>query len=55
MGAVLMGAIAVGALLLGLLDRLGRKRTIITGLLLYAIGSGLFAVGSSFDFFVWHC
>jgi fucose permease len=48
-----MGAIAVGALLLGFLaDRLGRKVTIVLGLLLYAIGSGLFAFGASFMFFV---
>jgi fucose permease len=48
-----MGAIAVGALLLGFLaDRLGRKATILTGLLLYALGSGLFAFGSSFVWFV---
>lgn len=48
-----MAAIAVGALLLGFLaDRLGRKKTIVAGLLLYAFGSGLFALGSSFGFFL---
>ena len=48
-----MAAIAVGALLLGFLaDRLGRKKTIVVGLLLYAVGSGLFALGNSFGFFL---
>jgi fucose permease len=48
-----MAAIAAGALLLGFLaDRLGRKTTIVLGLILYAIGSGLFSVGSTFGFFV---
>lgn len=48
-----MIAMALGALLLGFLaDRLGRKRTIILGLSLYALGSLLFAFGHTFDFFV---
>jgi len=48
-----MGAIALGALLLGYLaDKWGRKTTIIVGLTLYAIGSGLFALGRSFGIFV---
>ena len=48
-----MAAIALGALLLGFLaDRLGRKRTIVIGLIFYAVGSGLFAVGGSFSYFV---
>jgi fucose permease len=48
-----MAAIAVGAILLGFLaDRLGRKRTIIAGLALYAVGSLLFAFGNSFAFFM---
>ncbi len=48
-----MTAIALGAILLGFLaDRLGRKFTIIAGLLLYGIGSLLFAFGDSFAFFV---
>jgi len=48
-----MLAIGVGALALGpLADRLGPKRTIIAGLVLYGVGSGLFAVGNRFAFFV---
>lgn len=48
-----MTAIAVGAIGLGFLaDRLGRKRTIIIGLVLYGVGSALFAVGNSFGVFV---
>lgn len=48
-----MAAIAVGALFLGFLaDRLGRKRTIIAGLILYATSSGLFAAAHSFGIFV---
>jgi MFS transporter, DHA1 family, quinolone resistance protein len=48
-----MGGIAAGALLLGFLaDRLGRKRTIILGLLLYGISSALFAASSAFGGFV---
>jgi fucose permease len=48
-----MAAIAVGALGLGFLaDRLGRKATIILGLVCYGMGSLLFAFGNSFGFFV---
>jgi fucose permease len=48
-----MLAMAFGAMCFGFLaDRLGRKRTIIIGLLLYGLGSLLFAVGQSFEFFV---
>ncbi|MDE2251941.1 MAG: MFS transporter [Gammaproteobacteria bacterium] len=48
-----MTAIALGAILLGFLaDGIGRKRTIIVGLLLYGLSSLLFAFGSSFGFFV---
>src|SRR5262249_47441996 len=48
-----MTAIAVGALLLGFLaDRVGRKRTIIVGLALYAASLLLFALGSSFSWFL---
>jgi MFS transporter, DHA1 family, quinolone resistance protein len=48
-----MTAIAIGALLLGFLaDRLGRKQTIILGLLLYGASSLLFAFGNRFGFFV---
>ncbi len=48
-----MAAIAVGALGLGFLaDRLGRKATIVLGLICYGTGSLLFAFGNSFGFFV---
>jgi fucose permease len=48
-----MTAIALAAIFLGFLaDRLGRKKTIILGLLLFAINSYLFALGDSFAFFV---
>jgi fucose permease len=48
-----MTAIALGALLLGYLaDKWGRKKTIIVGLTLYAIGSGLFAMSRSFGVFI---
>lgn len=48
-----MGAIAVGALLLGFMaDRFGRQRTIIVGLILYGLSSMLFAFGNTFLFFV---
>ena len=48
-----MIAIAVAAILLGYLaDRLGRKKTIILGLVLFALNSYLFAVGNSFPFFL---
>ena len=49
----LMAGIAVGAIGLGFLaDRLGRKRTIMIGLLCYGLSSLLFAFGSNFSFFV---
>lgn len=48
-----MIAIALGGLCFGFLaDRLGRKQSIMLGLLLYGIGSLLFVVGSTFGFFV---
>ena len=48
-----MGAIAVGALLLGFLaDRLGRKRTIMLGLTLYGVSSVSFAAADRFSVFV---
>jgi fucose permease len=48
-----MVAIAAGGLGLGFLaDRQGRKRTIVLGLVLYGVGSLLFAFGNSFGFFV---
>lgn len=48
-----MVAIALGGLVLGFLaDRIGRKRTIVLGLVLYGIGSLLFIAGNTFGFFV---
>jgi FHS family L-fucose permease-like MFS transporter len=48
-----MTAIALAGIFLGYLaDKLGRKRTIILGLILFAISSCLFAVGNSFPFFL---
>ncbi len=48
-----MVAIAVAAIFLGYLaDKLGRKNTIILGLVLFALNSYLFAVGNSFPFFL---
>ena len=48
-----MTAIAVAAIFLGYLaDKLGRKKTIILGLVLFALNSYLFAVGDSFPFFL---
>lgn len=48
-----MTAIAFAGILLGhLADRLGRKATIILGLTLFAVSSGLFAAGHSFAFFL---
>ena len=48
-----MTGIALAAIFLGFLaDRIGRKKTIILGLLLFAVNSYLFAVGNSFAFFV---
>jgi len=48
-----MAAIGLAGVGLGFLaDRLGRKRTIILGLSLFALNSFLFAVGNSFLFFL---
>ncbi len=48
-----MVAIALGGLVLGFLaDRIGRKRTIVLGLVLYGVGSLLFIAGNTFGFFV---
>lgn len=48
-----MIAIAFSGILLGFLaDRIGRKKTIIIGLALYAINSYLFIAGNSFVFFL---
>jgi len=48
-----MSGIAIAALGLGFLaDRLGRKATIILGLLLFGASSALFAIGDDFLFFV---
>ena len=48
-----MIAIAFSGILLGFLaDRIGRKKTIIIGLALYAINSYLFIAGNSFAFFL---
>jgi len=48
-----MAGVAVAALCLGTLaDRLGRRRTIVIGLAIFAIASFLFAAGRTFPFFV---
>lgn len=48
-----MIAIALAGIFLGYLaDKLGRKTTIILGLILFALNSYLFAIGSAFLFFV---
>jgi fucose permease len=48
-----MIAIAVAAIFLGYMaDKFGRKRTIILGLILFALNSYLFAVGNAFLFFL---
>ncbi len=48
-----MTAIAVAAILLGYLaDKLGRRKSIILGLVLFAFNSYLFAAGNSFVFFL---
>jgi fucose permease len=48
-----MTAIALAGIFLGYLaDKLGRKRTIVLGLVLFALSSCLFAVGNSFAFFL---
>ena len=48
-----MMAIALAAIFLGYLaDKLGRKKTVILGLILFALNSYLFAVGNAFLFFL---
>jgi len=48
-----MTAIALAAIFLGYLaDKLGRKKTIILGLVLFALNSYLFAIGNTFLFFL---
>ena len=48
-----MSAIAIAGILFGYFaDRLGRKPAILLGLVLFAVNSYLFAVGSSFGFFL---
>ncbi|WP_066798398.1 MFS transporter [Sphingomonas soli] len=48
-----MSGIGISAIALGFLaDRIGRKATILIGLLLFGISSALFAAGHSFLFFV---
>ena len=48
-----MSGIAIAGFFLGYLaDKIGRKRTIILGLVLFALNSYLFAVGRSFVFFL---
>jgi fucose permease len=48
-----MGAIAVAAIFLGFLaDLLGRKMTIVLGLVLFALNSYLFAIANSYAWFV---
>jgi FHS family L-fucose permease-like MFS transporter len=48
-----MAAIALAAIFLGYLaDKLGRKKTIILGLVLFALNSYLFAAGNAFLFFL---
>jgi FHS family L-fucose permease-like MFS transporter len=48
-----MSGIAFAGFFLGYLaNKLGRKRAIILGLVLFALNSYLFAVGQSFTFFV---
>jgi fucose permease len=48
-----MSAIAVAAIALGFLaDRLGRKKTIVLGLILFALNSYLFAVANTYIFFL---
>ncbi|GAA0541019.1 sugar MFS transporter [Rhizomicrobium palustre] len=48
-----MAAIAFGAIVLGFMaDKLGRRRTIVIGLILYGVSSALFAFGSGFSYFV---
>ena len=50
---VTMTAIALAGIFLGYLaDKLGRKKTIVLGLVLFALNSYLFAAGDSFLFFL---
>src|ERR1017187_944671 len=48
-----MSAIGLAAVLLGFLaDRIGRKRTIMFGLVIFALNSYLFIIGNNFAFFL---
>ncbi|MDP9082585.1 MAG: MFS transporter [Pseudomonadota bacterium] len=48
-----MSAMAVAAMFLGFLpDRIGRKRSIVIGLMMFAVSSYLFVFGKSFPFFL---
>ena len=48
-----MSAIAIAAICLGFLaDKLGRKKTIVLGLILFALNSYMFVVANSYAFFV---
>lgn len=48
-----MAAIATAAIFLGFLaDRIGRKQTIVLGLLVFALNSYLFVLGNSFAYFL---
>lgn len=48
-----MSGIGIAAILLGFLaDRIGRKGTILLGLILFGVTSGLFAAGNDFGLFV---
>jgi fucose permease len=48
-----MAAIAVAAILLGFLaDRIGRKPTIVLGLVIFSVNSYLFIIGNSFAYFL---
>ncbi len=48
-----MIAIALSGIFLGYLaDKLGRKKTIVLGLILFALNSYLFAAGNSFPYFL---
>ena len=50
---VTMSAIAIAGISLGFLaDKLGRKKVIVLGLVLFALNSYLFAIGNSFAFFL---
>src|ERR1700691_1125269 len=48
-----MTAIALAAILLGFLaDRIGRKPTIVLGLVIFSVNSYLFIIGNSFAYFL---